>query len=197
MSKHINPSDFRKPEHDIPELFVNRWSPRAMSGGAVSTAELLGLIEAARWAPSSFNNQPWRFVYALRDTEHWSKFFELLVEGNKTWAANAGALMVIVSKKTFDRNDKPSSTHTFDTGAAWENLSLAGSMAGLVVHGMQGFDYEAAAKALNVPPDHAVEAMAAVGRPAPADVLPEGLRKGEVPSGRRPLSEIAIEGGFK
>lgn len=196
MGNSVVISDYRKPEYDVNELFINRWSPRAMTGEGISYDELMSLFEAARWAPSSFNNQPWRFLYARRNTEYWDEFINLLVEGNKTWAKNAAALVVIISKKTFDYNGKSSKTHSFDAGAAWQNLALQGSLKGLVVHGMQGFDYEKAKKMLNVPDDFEVEAMAAVGKHGNLDDLPETLRGGEEPSGRKDLSEIVIEGAF-
>ena len=87
----IDPRTFRTTEHDIEPLFVNRWSPRAMSGEEVSQEEILRLLEAARWAPSSYNGQPWRFLYCRRDTEHWPAFFDLMVEFNQQWTRNAGA----------------------------------------------------------------------------------------------------------
>ena len=108
----------RKTEHPVNEIFPNRWSPRAMSGKELTDTELMSLFEAARWAPSAFNNQPWRFVYAKRNTPAWNILFELLGESNKIWAKDAGALIVIISKKTFDYNNKYSLTHSFDTGAA-------------------------------------------------------------------------------
>ena len=113
----MNIRDFRKPGQDINEMFSNRWSPRAMSGEEIDEKTLLTLLEAARWAPSANNNQPWRFIYARRNTNHWDTFFNLLAEGNQVWAKNAAVLIVIISKTTFD-NGKPSITHSFDTGAA-------------------------------------------------------------------------------
>ena len=197
-SKHmIKGSEKRKPDHPVEKIFVDRWSPRAMSGAAVSQEELMRLFEAARWAPSSFNNQPWRILYARRDTEHWKRFFDLLVEQNRVWVKNATYLLVFVSKKTFDHNGKPSITHSFDTGAAWENLALQGSALGLVVHGMQGFDYDRAKSELNVPDEFSVEAMVAIGRPGRKEDLPEALRERESPSDRRKLSETIFEGGFR
>ncbi len=189
-------SKFRKVENGVDLLFVNRWSPRAMSGEAVSQDEMNTLFEAARWAPSAFNNQSWRFLYAMRESAHWDKFFDLMVDNNKSWAKNAGALLVVVSKKTFDYNGKPARTHTYDTGAAWGSLALQGTIMGLVVHGMQGFDYDRAAHLLNVSDEFTVEAMAAIGRRGNIEDLPEPTQKMEFPSERRPLSEIAIEGGF-
>jgi nitroreductase len=186
----------RKPEYPVDSIFPGRWSPRSMSGGHVEKETLMTLFEAARWAPSSSNNQPWRFCYAQRATDAWPRFLNLLTPNNQTWCEKAGALIVIVSKTTFDHNGKPSLTHSFDTGAAWMSLALQGSLLGLVVHGMAGFDYAAAQVTLELPDGYAVEAMCAVGRPAPAENLPEKLRERETPSQRKPVAEIAFEGRF-
>jgi nitroreductase len=195
--QNIDVSQYRRAGHGIDPAFVNRWSPRAMSGEEISEEELLTLFEAARWAPSSYNNQPWRFFFARRNTENWNTFFDLLVERNQRWCRNAAALIVVASKKTFDHNDKPSRTHSYDAGAAWMSLALQGSMMGLVVHGMQGFSYEKAAEALSLPEHLQVEAMTAVGKPGgPAD-LPEEFHAGEVPNERKELSETVFEGGWK
>jgi nitroreductase len=193
----IDGSEVRKPDHEIDELFLDRWSPRAMSGEGLSEEELMSLFEAARWAPSSFNNQPWRILYARRDTEHWPTFLGLLVEGNRSWAKDAAALLLFVSKETFDHNGERYPTHSFDTGAAWENLALQATLRGLVAHGMQGFDYERARAELNIPEGFRVEAMAAVGRPGDPSTLPERTRDREKPSDRKPLSEITCEGPFR
>ena len=194
----IDGSDARQPQAQYPldELFLDRWSPRALSGEGVTDEELMTLFEAARWAPSSYNNQPWRILYARRDTEHWPAFFGLLVEGNQSWAKDAAALLLFVSKETFDFNGKPYPTHSFDTGAAWENLALQATLLGLVTHGMQGFDYERARAELRIPEGFRVEAMVAVGRPGDPARLPEQLREREAPSTRKPLSEITREGAF-
>lgn len=189
-------SQYRNPDFDIEPLFAQRWSPRAMSGEALAQDELMSLFEAARWAPSSFNGQPWRFLYATRDSAHWDRFFGLLAEPNQQWCHRAAALIVVVSRTTYERNGKPAGTHTYDSGAAWQNLALQGSLKGLVVHGMQGFDYKRAARELNVPEDHQVEAMAAVGRPGSKTDLPEGFQDKEQPSPRKPVKEIAFEGAF-
>jgi nitroreductase len=192
----IKGSEKRKADHPIDNLFLDRWSPRAMSGEAVSQEELMVLFEAARWAPSSYNNQPWRFLYAHRETEHWQTFFDLLVEFNQSWAKNAGVLVLFISKNTFDMNGERSVTHSFDTGAAWENLALQGWSSGLVVHGMQGFDFERARTTLNIPKGFQVEAMAAVGKPGDISALPEGLKERELPGDRRKLEQTICEGPF-
>lgn len=192
----IDAEELRDAGHGVDPLFPRRWSPRAMSGEGISEEELLRLLEAARWSPSSYNGQPWRFLYARRDTPAWDTFYDLLVDFNQTWCAGAAALVVVCSRTTFERNGKPARTHSYDTGAAWMALALQGSLSGLVVHGMQGFDYDRAREALGVPEGFEVEAMAAVGRPGEVDDLPEDLRDKEKPSGRKELGEIAFEGGF-
>ena len=192
----IKGSEVRKADHPIEKLFLDRWSPRAMSGEEIPEADLKILFEAVRWAPSSYNNQPWRILYARRNTEHWPLFLDLLVEANKVWAKNAAALMLFASRTTFEHNGKPSITHTFDAGAAWENLALQGFLKGFVIHGMQGFDYERAREVLKIPEGYSIEAMAAVGKPGDKDSLPEKLREREFPSDRKKLTEIICEGPF-
>lgn len=187
----------RKPEFPVGELFLKRYSPRAMSGEKVSKEELMTLFEAAKWAPSAYNSQPWRFLYALRETPEWDIFFNLMGDFNKLWTKNAGVLIVIVSKKNLDHNDQTSVTHSFDSGAAWENLALQGAASGLVVHGMSGFDYDKAKKNLEVPEDYSVEAMIAVGKPGNKEDLPEDMRNMEIPNGRKKIKEIAFEGKFR
>jgi len=168
-----------------------------MTGESISPDELLRLFEAARWAPSSFNSQPWRALYARRDTEHWPVFLGLFVDGNKAWAQNAAALVVFISRRTFEYNDEPSVSHSYDCGAAWENFALQGFSQGFVVHGMEGFDYDRARIELKIPDQFQVEAMAAVGKPGAKETLPEMLRKAEGPNERRKISASICEGPFK
>jgi nitroreductase len=187
----------RHSEYPINPLILNRWSPRSMTGEEMTDEELMPLFEAARWAPSSFNGQPWRFLYAKRNTPHWKKFFDLMVPFNQSWTKNASCLVVVISKKTFEHNNKPERTHSYDTGAAWMSLALEASSRGYVAHGMEGFDYDKAKKDLHVSDDYQVEAMIALGKKAPKENLSEELQKKEVASPRRPLSEIIHEGSFK
>lgn len=187
----------RKAQYKVANFIIDRWSPRAMSGQPISDDELMSLFEAARWAQSSFNNQPWRFIYAKRDTSSWDRFYNLLVPANQVWAKNAAVLIVVISHKVFEYNNKPSRTHSFDTGAACENLALQGYCNGLVVHGMEGFDYDRAKQELQIPDEYAVEAMFAVGRPGSIEVLPPELAQKEKPSDRKPVSELMYEGKFK
>ena len=192
----IKGSETRKADHPIETLLLDRWSPRAMSGESISPGELKRLFEAARWAPSSFNSQQWRALYAHRETEHWPIFFDLLVEGNKAWAANAAVLVLFISRKNFEYNNEPSVTHSYDCGAAWENFALQGFSQGLVVHGMEGFDYERARVSLKVPEEFEIQAMAAVGKPGSKSTLPQKLQEKEAPNSRRKLTESICEGAF-
>lgn len=196
MSQLPKAEDYRRAASPIEPIFLRRWSPRAMSGEPIREAELLTLFEAARWAPSTYNEQEWRFLYARRDTEKWPLFFDLLVEGNRAWCDRAALLVVILAHKVFARNHKPNPVHLFDCGAAFENLALQGTAMGLVVHGMQGFDFEKARSVLAVPDDFAVAAMFAVGQPGNPDDLPNEIREREVPSDRRPVTESICEGRF-
>jgi nitroreductase len=196
-TKIIKGSEVRKADYPIDAFLLDRWSPRAMSGEEISREELMRLFEAARWAPSSFNAQQWRALYARRGTQHWQTFFDLLVDANKVWAKNAAVLVVFISRKLFDYNNEPSVTHSYDAGAAWENFALQGFHQGLVVHGMEGFDYERASRELRIPDEFQIEAMAAVGKPGPKELLPEKLQARESPNDRRKVSESVFEGRFK
>lgn len=187
----------RKADYPINTILLNRWSPRAMTGESLTDEELMPLFEAARWAPSSYNNQHWRFIYAKRNTPAWENLFSLPVEFNQAWCKNAAVLVVIISKNTFDFNGKPARTHSFDAGAAWENLALEGTARGLVVHGMEGFDYDKAKRILNIPDGYTVEAMCAIGKRAPKETLSPDMQAREQPSDRKPLKDLVWEGEFR
>jgi len=195
MTVISNISDYRKPGHDIAPIFINRWSPLAMSGKEISREDLMRLFEAAQWAPSSMNSQPWRFLYAMRNTGHRGKFFNILTSGSQRWCRNA-ATLVVISKTTFDFNRKPARTNSYDSGAAWISLAFQGSFMGLVVHGMQGFNYDRAKTKLKVNDEYQVDAMFAVGRPGNKGDLPPHLQEREFSSARKKLEEIVFEGGL-
>ena len=186
----------RKAGYPIEPLFIDRWSPRAMSGKALSEAELMTLFEAARWAPSCGNFQPWRFLYARRDSDFWPAFLDLLTPSNQAWAARAGALVLVISRTHFDGDGRACITHSFDSGAAWQNLALQAWLSKLVAHGIVGFDHERARRVLRVPAAYAVEAMVVLGHPGDKAELSESLQKREHPSDRRPLSQTVCEGPF-
>jgi nitroreductase len=186
----------RNTTYEINDLIVNRWSPRSFLPEELSDKKLFSLFEAARWAPSSSNGQPWRFIFAKRDSQHWNGLFNLLVDFNKQWCANASVLVVVLAKKTFEHNGQPIATRQFDAGAAWENLALQAISEGLFTHAMAGFDYEKARKDLAVPDDYDVVAMIAIGKIGPKEKLSSELQTREVPSTRKPLSELIMEGKF-
>jgi nitroreductase len=167
----------RQSKYKINSLILNRWSPRSMTGEELDEDTIMSLFEAARWAPSSYNNQPWRFIYAKRNTLHWDKLFNLLAEPNKVWTKNAAVLVVVIARKNFEHNEKYSITHQFDAGAAWENLALEASSRGLLAHGMQGFDYERSRADLEIPDNFDVMAMIAIGKKGLKDNLPLQLGK--------------------
>lgn len=192
----IKGTSARTPDFPVDPVFVDRWSPRAMSLEPMTKEELMTLFEAARWAPSSNNEQPWRFVYALRGTEHWNTFFDFLGDFNKIWCPHAAILLVLLAKKTFP-DGTPNRNALSDAGAAWENFALQGSLKGLVVHGMAGYDIEKVRAHFNLRDEYEVVHMIAVGKPADKTVLPERMQKSEHPNARKSVHEFAYEGVFK
>ncbi|OWT80109.1 MULTISPECIES: nitroreductase family protein [unclassified Achromobacter] len=195
MGKHT-----RKAEHPISEIFLERWSPRAYTGEEISEAALLTILEAARWAPSAYNMQPWRFIYARKGTAHWDRLLATLNEFNQSWARNASALVVVVSAENGTPPGKdqpvPNASHSFDTGAAWGFLALQASLEGWQAHGMAGIDRDKARIDLGVPAGYRIEAAVAIGKPGDKSTLPEALQAREVYSPRQPLANIAAEGKF-
>lgn len=186
--------------HAVDPQFLERWSPRAFNGESIPEATLLGFIEAARWAPSAYNSQPWRFLYARRDSADWSRYLNLLIEFNRGWAQHASALLVIVSKTTFappgKSEEQAAPSHAFDTGAAWGFFALQAHLAGWHTHAMTGFDKELARSELKIPAGYEIHAMVAVGKRGDAASLPEPLQARETPSPRLALEAIAAEGDF-
>ena len=185
----------RTTEYAINDIFLNRYSPRAMSGESITKEELMTLFEAARWAPSSSNTQPWKFIYAVRDTDNFKEFLSFLMDGNKVWCEKASALIVTISKNT-NKDGKPLGTHSFDAGSAWENLALQAADMNLFAHGMAGIFYDLIKEKLNIPEDYTVLMMIAVGKHGKIEDLPEPLQSREAPSDRKPLEEIVFEGKF-
>jgi nitroreductase len=189
----------RQSEHPVDPLFLERWSPRAFDGKPMPKQDLLTILDAAHWAPSASNSQPWRFVYALRDSQEWPLFVELLMDGNQRWAKNAAALIFVISKTysiSRDGEKKPSGSHAFDTGAAWFSLAMQAHLLGYHAHGMGGIHKDKIVEMLNVPEGFRVEAGVALGKTTTKDTLPEDLAEREVPSKRLPLAEVAFENSF-
>jgi len=187
-------------EHPVNTIFLERWSPRAYDANPMREHDLLTILEAARWAPSAFNVQPWRFVYAHRGDAHWQRFLSLLDDFNRGWAQHASALVFVLSDTVMpgdgDRVAKVSRTNSFDAGAAWAQLALQTTLLGYQAHAMAGIDFEAARKALSVPKQYKVEIAVAVGTRAERSNLPNELQEREQPSQRLSLDEIAFAGVF-
>lgn len=179
-------------------LLVERWSPRAFDGSSLPDEDVQVIFEGAALAPSAFNVQPWRFLYSRRGDANWDRFLSLLIPFNASWAKDAGLLVFVVSQTTSFDGEKhvPLYSHSFDAGAAWAQLALQATALGYHAHGMTGIEFDKARAELGLPDGYRLEAAVAVGRKASADVLPEGLRDKEVPSGRRPVADTAFAGNF-
>ena len=186
----------RQVEFDCEDIFPKRWSPRSLSP-EVTKEDLMKCFEAARWAPSSYNGQPWRFVYAINRTPAWDILKQIPNEFNQKWALNAGALVLTVSRKTFAYKNKPNIHYAHDTGAAWMSFALQAEMQGLYTHAMAGIEYEKTKEILKIPEDYEVLAMFAVGKMGSKDSLPQDLKDKEAPSQRKPVSEFTFEGVFQ
>lgn len=186
----------RNTEYPVDDLFLKRYSPRAMSGETLTDEELMTLFEAARWAPSSMNAQPWRFIYAKTGTAEFDEYITFLDNHNRDWCIRASVLVVLVSKDTFE-NGTFSPSHSFDAGSASENLALEATNMGLVSHSIGGFDKNLAKEKLNIPDGYTLEIMIAIGKHGKIEDLPEPLQAREKPSDRKPLGEIAFEGKFR
>lgn len=183
----------------IQELMARRWSPRAFDPDrAVERAQVLALLEAARWGPSCFNEQPWRFlVFDGSDPDARQRARDCLVEGN-AWARRAPLLILSVARHDFTRNDKPNRHAQHDVGLATENLVLQATALGLATHQMAGYDADRARREFRIPEGYTPMAMIAVGHPGSAAELPEPLREREAaPRERRALEEIAFDGGWE
>lgn len=187
-------------DHPIHELMARRWSPRVFEEDRpVERAKVLSLLEAARWAPSCFNEQPWRYlVFDESNPDDLERARGCLSQGNE-WAFKAPVLMLSVARDNFTRNEKPNRTAQHDVGLASENLVLEAVNAGLAAHQMAGFDVERARAEFHVPEGFTPIAMIAIGYPYRGDVndLPEEMRAKELTSrSRKAIGEIAFAGDW-
>jgi len=184
--------------HEILKEIKSRKSGRAYSINKISDESLYQLLEAARWAPSSMNEQPWRYILVRKENvQLYSKVFTTLAASNQTWATNAPILLVSLARKTFLRNGVANRHALYDTGAANALLSIQAAALGLVIHQMGGFDYPALQTALNVPDDLEIAAVLSIGNPGNLEDLPEGYRQREIaPRERYTLSELVTEKEF-
>jgi flavin reductase (DIM6/NTAB) family NADH-FMN oxidoreductase RutF/nitroreductase len=188
----------RSSELNVAPMFLDRWSPRAFTDAEIDDQLLMSFFEAARWAPSSMNAQPWRFIYVKRHEPAWDAFLAALSNTNRSWARQAAALVAFVSKETLEFSGKEvaSPTHSFDTGAAWMSFALQASLTGWHTHGMAGFDGEKLRLALAIPAGFAIDAVAAIGKLGDSASLPEHLQAREVPSERNSLAALVFKGAF-
>jgi nitroreductase len=184
----------RQPDYEIHPQFLTRWSPRSFSDQDVPSDVLHSLFEAARWAPSGSNLQPWRYIVA-RTPEQRAKFLTFISPFNTEWCDKAPVLAVLVSHtKTANGDSNPS--HAFDAGTSWGYLALEAANQGLITHAMGGFDKQKAREILEVPEDYELHAVIAIGYRGPKESLSEKNQAREIPSSRKPISDTLFEGNF-
>ena len=182
----------------IEKLIVDRWSPRAFDGSEIPQEVLEKILEAAGWAPSAYNVQPWTLLYARKGDENWELFLSQLIDFNAGWAKDASALVFVVSDRLMrsDKGDSANHSHSFDAGAAWALAAIQAQALGYHTHGMTGLKFGEAEAALGIPDDHRLEAAFAIGRMGDKTSLPAFLQEREVASNRKPLAEIVRAGKF-
>lgn len=188
----------RTPDHPVDELFVNRWSPRAFDRSEMPEADLKTILEAARWAPSAFNIQPWRFVYGRRGDESWQTLVDLLNPFNRDWGQHASALVYLFSDTEVDGKDgkpeRPNGYHAFDAGSAWTHAALQATKLGYHAHGVAGIQKDEINEKLGVPKRYQPQIAFIIGTRGDVSELPESLQARETPSSRMTLDEVAHAG---
>lgn len=181
----------------IHPLIKNRWSPRSFDSRPVEEEKLKRIFEAARWAPSSFNEQPWRFVVGIKGDNTWKKIFESLVEWNQQWAVTAPVLIMAIGRETYTKTGKPNEVFKYDTGQSVAYLTLQVYEEGLVMHQMGGFSKDKAIELLSIPEGYAPLTVSAIGYQAPPEKLPEEFEKLEHGQRSRiPLNELVFAESF-
>ena len=182
-------------DHPIHDLMRDRWSPRAFGSGSVTPEQVLSVLEAARWAPSCFNDQPWSFLVGFRGDETWQGIHDCLVPANQAWAAAAPVLMLSMAHEMFVETGKPNRHARYDTGQAVAALALQATDLGLFVHQMGGFDADAARARFSIPPNQTPMAAIALGHAGDPDALPEAVAERErAPRERVPVSTFTFAG---
>ncbi len=202
MDENTNSNEWDKKEivanrantdHPVSEIIAKRWSARAFSTKPVEFSKLLSILEAARWAPSSRNEQPWRYIVFTSDNPEMLKKAQSVLKEINDYAKRAPILICAITKKLYSENGSPNRLHFHDLGAANENMFLEAFNQGLIMHEMGGFDVQKARDIFNVPEDYEVGIMIAIGYQDTYHVLPERLRqKAFTPRVRKPLSEIVF-----
>jgi nitroreductase len=184
----------------VDETIANRWSPRAYDANKpVTQTQITALLEAARWAPSCFGDEPWRFIVWDKTTDlaAWQQAFDCLVEGNQTWAKDAPLLVLVCADALFSHNQKPNRFAQYDTGAAAENLCLQAASMGLAAHQMGGYKADEARAAFAIPEQYTTMAMIAVGYQADVNTLPDDLKERAMAERKRkPLGELFFNGSW-
>ena len=185
-------------DYEIIDLIAERWSPRAFADTPVEQEKLNQLFEAARWAPSSSNEQPWRYIYAHKGTKGYDKLFEALVSGNQEWAKSAPVLGVSIAKMQFDYKNRNNRHAYHDTGMATGMLLIQATQLGLYVHQMGGFSQDKMRELFDIPEGYEPIAAMAIGYLGDADTLSDKNKESELkPRERKPISEMSFNGEFK
>lgn len=185
--------------HPIDDLIARRWSPYSLTGAPIPQQDLCSLFEAARWAPSSYNEQPWRFFVAERaDAEEFQRLLSCLVEANQVWAQHASALVIAVTVRRFARNGKDNLACEHDLGLAAANLSVEATALGIAVHQMIGIDRDRARQVLGIPDDATPLTAIAIGYagPTPQPLQEELVQRDRAPRTRKPLSDFVFRAGW-
>ena len=186
-----------QPNPNLNKLIRDRYSPIIFQDKPIEPEKVELLFEAARWAPSSYNEQPWRYFAGVKGTNAWQQIFDLLAEGNQTWTKDVPFLVISVASMKYAKNDKDNRHGYHDTGMATENLVLQATDLGLHVHQMGGFDEVKAAEVFELPPDFEAVAVAAIGyKGDEADLTGDMKERADDPRTRRELSETVFEGTF-
>jgi len=188
----------REFDYEVIEEIQTRWSPRAFDPEReVPDDDLMGMLEAARYAPSCFNEQPWRFIVGRRGDSNYERIKAALTDSNREWAYKASVLMMILSEQNFDYNQKPNRWHLFDAGTAWGYLSLEAERRGLITHAMAGYSRDQIREAFNVPEDLSIIAAVAVGYYGDKEALSSKNFEKEKPSPRKSIQEILFQSEMK
>jgi nitroreductase len=184
--------------HPIHDIIRDRWSPRAFGDRSIPARDLSTILEAARWAPSAFNDQPWYFIVATRDeTEEFERMLGCLVEANRLWAKGAAALAISVARTSYAHNGSPYRHAYYDTGQAVAAMTLQATALGIRVHQMAGFDVDRTRDEYDVPEGHDPVTAIAFGYPGDPESLPEKLREAELAERtRRPQEETVFSGSW-
>lgn len=182
---------------NIHPIIRERWSPRSFRHQPVELNKLQRIFESARWAPSGFNEQPWRFIVGLRGDETWLKLHEAMVAFNQKWAKDAAVLILILTKKTLSKNGKPNTSFQYDAGQAAAYLTFQAMEEGLRVHQMGGFSREQTSSLFYIPEDFEPQTMMAIGyQDEPEKLDPDFEEMEKAPRERKPLSELVFTGAF-